>query len=247
MYIKEYEKMYRVEDDNWWYVGLRELTHAFINKFSGRKNDGMFLDVGCGTGGMLAEFSGYHAAGLDISEESMKFCKLRHLHNLVRGSISDIPFKKDIFHIIISLDVIYHLGVPDDMHALQEIHRVMAQDAVLLINLHAYNFLRSSHDIAFHTRQRYTLRDLKAKVEKSGFVIERITYRNTILFPLIAVIRIIKKYYSSTCETIESDMRALPFLLNKFLSGILRFENRLIMLGINFPFGSSIFCVSRKK
>jgi SAM-dependent methyltransferase len=247
MNIREYEKMYRVEDDNWWYVGLRELTHAFINKFSKRKIDRMFLDAGCGTGGMLAECSGYNAVGLDISEESIKFCKLRNLHNLVRGSISDIPFKKNAFNIIISLDVIYHLNVPDDMHALKEIHRIMTDDALLLLNLHAYNFLRSAHDIAFHTRQRYTLRDVKEKVERSGFIVERITYRNTVLFPLIAAIRIIKKYCSSDRETIESDMRALPFLLNKFLSGILKFENRLIMLGMNFPFGLSIFCVARKK
>jgi len=247
MEIREYDNMYRVEADNWWYVGLRELTHAFINKFVKRKNDVMLLDAGCGTGGMLAECSGYNAAGLDISEESMKFCRMRNLKNLLRGSVDRMPFKDSVFNIVISFDVLCNTNVQDDFKTLREMYRIMDKNGVLLINLPAYNFLRSRHDESFHQMHRYTVRELREKVRSAGYTVERITYRNTIIFPLMATIRIMERLFPSVLAGKESDMKRLPRLLNIFLRHVLILENRIIIGGLSFPFGLSVFCVARKR
>lgn len=247
MKIKEYAKMHQVEDCNWWYVGLRELTHAFISKYIDGGKNRLLLDAGCGTGGMLAECSEYNSIGLDISGESIKFCKLRNLNNLLMSSISDIPFKDNIFDMVISLDVLSNIDIENNFKTLKEIRRIMAQDAILLLNLPAYNFLMGRHDMAYHAKQRYTLRYLKAKVERAGFTIERITYRNTLLFPLTAAIRIIEKISPCDDDKIESDMKPLPTILNNFLKYILMIENRAIIRGLNLPFGLSVYCVARKK
>jgi SAM-dependent methyltransferase len=244
---KEYEKMYEVEDNNWWYAGLRRLTRAVMDNIA-CENDGLaVLDAGCGTGGMLKECGDYSAFGMDISEESMKFCRMRSLENLLRGSVDRIPFKDSVFNIVISLDVLCNMNVQDDFKTLEELYRVIDTNGVLLINLPAYNFLRSRHDESFHQVHRYTARDLREKVRKAGFTVERITYRNTFLFPLMAVVRIVNRLLRSDFEKKESDMRPLPGILNKFLQHVLILENRMIAGGASFPFGLSVFCVARKK
>ncbi len=239
--------MYQVEDTYWWYTGLRKLVFLFMLESVHEKKRVNLLDTGCGTGRMLSECGEYRAFGVDISEEALKFCRLRNLKNILRGSICDLPFKDKSFHIVISLDVLYHLKVSDDFRALREIYRVTDEDGVLLLNLPAYDFLKSTHDKMIHTKQRYTLRNLKAKVEKAGFIIERVTYRNTLLFPMLAFTRIMKKIRLPHERKIESDVKPLPAMLNKFLERILAAENRLITSGLNFPFGLSVFCVARKK
>ncbi len=242
---REYGLMYTVEDDHWWYVGLRKLALAFIERSSGSGDDQTILDAGCGTGGMLAECSDYNAFGLDISDEAIKFCKVRKLKNVSRGSICDMPFEENSFDVVISLDVLYHLDVSDDSEALKEFHRVLSDGGTLLLNLPAYDFLKGAHDKAVHTRHRYTLREVKDKVERAGFAVERITYRNTFLFPLIASARIMKKLIFRESGT-ESDVKPLPGLLNRFLRDVLILENRLILRGMDFPFGLSVFCAARK-
>jgi hypothetical protein len=149
--------------------------------------------------------------------------------------------------VVISLDVLYHLDVADDLKALREFYRVISRDGILLLNLPAYDFLKSSHDEVVHTRHRYTLRDVKNKVEGAGFTVERATYRNTLLFPLAMAARLLRKFHLQNEKKRGSDLGPLPGWLNRFLKGVLLFENRLILRGLNFPFGLSVFCVARKK
>jgi len=66
----EYDKMYRLEERNWWYAGRRDQVlkiAARINKdISGRPL--RVLDAGCGTGINLKYLQNHSDAyGLDIS------------------------------------------------------------------------------------------------------------------------------------------------------------------------------------
>jgi len=244
----EYEIMFNMEDNYWWYVGLRKLVLSFIIKFSRKyKNEDLrILDAGCGTGKVLEDCKIYQAYGLEISEEAIKFCKRRSLNNVIRASICDIPFANQSFNIVISLDVLYHSDIKNDIKVLEELCRVVDKRGMLLLNLPAYDFLQSEHDRAIHTRHRYTRKELKKKVEGAGFKIEKITYRNVILFPLILIIRLGERVLSKKRKEAKSDLRPLPDLINKFLTGILFLENRLISV-LNYPFGLSLFCIAKKE
>ena len=129
--------------------------------------------------------------------------------------------------------------------ALGELYRILDKGGILLLNLPAIPFLESEHDKAIHTRHRYTCGELQQKVEMSGFKIEKITYRNTILFPLTFVMKFARKIFVEKRGSPESDLRPLPDLINRFLTWVLFFENRLIFL-LDYAFGSSVFCVARK-
>lgn len=171
---------------------------------------------------------------------------MRQLNNVINASISNIPFKDNSFDLIISLDVLYHLGVESDRKALKELTRVLSKGGALLLNLPAYDSLRGRHDKAVHTRHRYTLRELKEKVKAAGLAVERITYRNTVLFPLAFLKRVFEGRPANTVNKGESDLVTLPNFINKLFTKVLFFENRLLRV-INLPFGLSIFCVACKE
>jgi SAM-dependent methyltransferase len=243
---REYETMFRVEDVHWWYVGLRELVFSYIKAYAADKEGLKLLDAGCGTGALLARCEGFEAKGFDYSEHALEFCRKRGLHNVVKGYITDIPFDDGSFDIAVSLDVLYHAGVENDTDALKELWRVLARGGILIVNLPAYEALRSTHDEAIHTRHRYTRGELREKVSAAGFEMEKITYRNTLLFPLALIQRVVKKILSGGGREARSDLKVPSPLVNNFLTRVLSLENSLIR-HMNIPFGLSVFCVARKR
>ncbi|GAB4541208.1 MAG: class I SAM-dependent methyltransferase [Thermodesulfovibrionia bacterium] len=244
---EEYHIMYSLEDTYWWYIGLRRLVSHFINQLNYKRKDLSILDAGCGTGGMLTYCKDYNSYGLDLSEDSIRFCKLRKLNNIIRGSVCDLPFKDNSFDIVISLDVLCHRWVDDDLETLRRFYEIMKKDGLLVLNLPAYNFLISKHDKAVYAKRRYTLKVLKERVEGAGFEVQRITYRNSILFPFALTKRIIERIFIEKETDVTSDLKPLPNPLNRLLTGIIYVENLLIKSGINLPFGLSVFCVARKR
>lgn len=96
---KEYEILYTIEDEYWWYVGLRDLVFSSIVKFRGNvSNKSRILDAGCGTGATLEGLNSYgQSYGIDVSEEAIRFCKQRGLRNVMKGSVEEIPVVNNFF------------------------------------------------------------------------------------------------------------------------------------------------------
>lgn len=244
---REYEVMFNLEDYSWWSVGLRELVFSYIDKFNQHTHSPAILDAGCGTGALLDGCRMNNSYGLELSEEAIKYCKQRALTNLVRGTVSSVPCKSGSFDFVICLDTLYHAWIDDDVKSLEEFYRVLNKNGKLLLNLPAYNFLRSKHDEAVYTKHRYTIKDTRHRVKKAGFEIEKITYRNTILFPLAVVKRMKEKLFYLNAKSTESELEGMPVMLNKTFTRILSLENRLINAGFILPFGLSVFCIARKR
>lgn len=247
MNVSEYKVMYDLENDYWYYVALRNLICSYFKKQYPEDKDLKILDAGCGTGALLENLieHGYEdVKGMDISEHALFYCKKRNLHKILQGSISSLPFRNNQFDLITSIDVIYCLQVVNDVTALREFYRVLNNNGRLILNVPAYKFLMSEHDKAIHTRIRYSKDDLNRKLELAGFKIERITYRNSFLFPLVMIYRMLKTN-SKTADESKSDLRPLPSFVNKTLIELLKIENS-ILKKFNFPFGSSLFCIAYK-
>lgn len=243
---KEYDKLFELEEDHWWYVSLRERVFNDLNRYIVRGKDNRILDAGCGTGFSLLRLESFgNAFGLDISGEAIGFCRKRGLNRLILGSVSPLPCKENIFNIIISLDVLYHKDVGCDKDVLREFYNALQPGGLLIINVPAFEFIRSEHDLAIHTKRRYTRDILRQKIEDANFTIERITYRNIFLFPLIMMFRIYKNFRFNLNRS-ESDLKRLPFWLNSFLISILNVE-ALFFDKSYAPFGLSVYCIARKK
>jgi len=244
----EYETMYQVEGRYWWYVGLHRLVLKVLAQHVSADRPAKILDAGCGTGGFLQRLDERpgHTVGIDFSSEAVNWCRVRGFFHLAQASICEIPFQSDAFDAITSLDVAYCLEPDDAFASFGEMYRVLRPGGVLILNLPAYNFLRSTHDIAIHTRHRFRLSELRSMLEKNGFTIVLGTYRNTVLFPAAAAVRILKRLLPNRDADIRSDVQPLPGPINSALTSILAAENALIQHGFRLPFGLSVFCVAQK-
>lgn len=236
---KEYEKMYQMEETHWWFVSKRNLVRSFLEK-----TDGYILDIGCGTGANLKSFSNFgKVIGIDVSPLAMSFSSRRGCPYLVRASADNLPFKDNIFDAVTLLDVLYHRMVERDKGAMAEVSRIVKQDGRIIITDSALEFLRSAHDAAVHGMRRYNKKNLRQVVQDAGFRIERLTYINFLLFPLVFVIRLWKKFFRR--ETDSSDLKPVYPILNNILLKVQELEGLLLRF-FNLPVGSSIFCVARK-
>ncbi|MGE3818056.1 MAG: class I SAM-dependent methyltransferase [Isosphaeraceae bacterium] len=247
MEIPEYEVMYQSEEGHWWYVGLRDLVLPAVLEGVAGIDRPTILDAGCGTGATLAFLRGDRAFGLEYSAEAFIFLRRRGLARLARGSVDRIPFADGSFDAILSADVLCCLGSPGDLDALREFRRVLKPGGRLVMNLPAYQWLRSGHDQAVHTRRRYTRGELGRLLTQADLRIRTNSYRNSILFPIVVLVRLAQRLVTRSSSRIpHSDLRPLPAVLNWTLSLPLLLENRLIRLGFRFPFGLSAYVVAER-
>jgi ubiquinone/menaquinone biosynthesis C-methylase UbiE len=239
----EYETMYRVEDTLWWYVGMRRIAEVMLG--DRLRSNAHILDVGCGTGGNLVWLHRYGTAfGTDVSQRALDFCAKRHLTHLSRASALELPFPEQTFDLVTCFDVIYHLRVRDDVEALREIRRVLRPGGWTLIRVPALPTLRSGHDIAVHTRQRYSMGELKEKVQRAGLEVFRATYANTLLLPIAAAIRLFRNG-SRAIKTARSDLRRMPDPINSALRVVMMLEARLLSR-FDMPLGLSAIALARR-
>lgn len=90
------------------------------------------LDVGCGSGRLLAEHAAHvrHVAGLDISGIQVGMARERLSERIaagtaeiVLGDAAELPWEDGSFSVVTSLEVLKHIADPEG--ALREMHRVL--------------------------------------------------------------------------------------------------------------------------
>ncbi len=248
MNFEEYRTMREVEDDFWWYTGFRRIYGALLDMFCREEARGRILDAGCGTGAFLEFLQERYAparlAGLDFSGEALRFCRERGFEDLAEASVVELPFPDSSFDLVSSLDVLCHKSIPDDLVPLREFHRVLARGGCLLLNLPAWPWLYSEHDVAVHTCRRYRRGEVVRKLREAGLEPLWVTYANTLLFPAVALVRLLDKRHLAGEGEAKSDLHPLPGALNSLLAGILGVEAHAAGR-VPLPFGSSVTAVAR--
>ncbi len=250
MNAQEYQAMFAVEDSHWWYVRLREEITWSLRRFmedAPRSRRVRVLDAGCGTGGLLtylAHKDGYENTGLDLEEAGLALAQSRGLRNLLQASVTGLPFRTDAFDAVISIDVLCHTGV-DEIQALREFTRVLRPGGIVILQLPAFEWLRSEHDAAVSTKRRYTRAEIEGLLTQAGLTIQRSSYRNVLLFPVIVALRMWRRARVHAADP-HSDVKPTPRALNRILTSILRAEFFLSTRLVRFPFGLSVFCVASK-
>jgi SAM-dependent methyltransferase len=243
---EQYAIMARREERHWWYTGMRRVAMAVLAHELNARRDLRVLDAGCGTGGTTVELRRFgDVVGVDLMWEALEPSRSRGLKKLVRGSIERLPFRDASFDAVTSFEVVYHLGVANDVRALEEMRRVLKPDGLLLLRLPAHDWLRGEHDRLVHTRHRYSPAEVRRKLSDSGFRVDRLTWANALLFPPAVAKRLLERFSSDGAADAEPDLWQPPPAINAALESAVAVEALVIPRGVPLPFGLSVLAVAR--
>ena len=107
--------------------------------------------------------------------------------------------------------------------------------------------LKGDHSALGGEVRRYTKRDLRAKLERNGFHVKRLTYTNASLFPITATVRVLQRLRGVKADgENRGDFYVPPAPINALFTGALALESKIIEAGIDMPVGSSLLCLAKK-
>jgi SAM-dependent methyltransferase len=239
-----YDEYYEIEDRHWWFVGRREIFLRVLETHLGTRQDLEILDIGCGTGTMVGHLSAFgRARGVDANHTAVEMARRRgaEVSHVPPGPL---PFPDASVDLATALDVIEH--VEDDHAALAEMHRLLRPGGTLLVAVPAFNFLWGPQDEISHHKRRYVASELHARLRGAGFAIRRLTYFNSVLFPAIAAIRVLRPYKPGAAHLrSDFDMTNPRSRANRVLSRVFASEAPLVARH-DLPFGVSLLALCEK-
>jgi SAM-dependent methyltransferase len=241
-----YEKYSRIEERHWWFIGRKRILLSLIHDslVPVERARRRILDVGCGTGGMLASLQAFgEVEGIDSDPSAIAFCHERGISSAKLADSPPIPFPDHAFDLVTSFDVLEH--VDDDAGLLSEVHRVLAPGGIFVVAVPAYEMLWGQQDELAHHRRRYRARDLSRRLARSNLEPRKVSYFNTFLFPPIAAIRLGRRLTRRGSSPSSSDFDLTSEgKLNDLLARVFSAEAPLVKR-CGFPFGVSIVAVAQ--
>ena len=237
-----YDAMLRDQQHHWWFVARRKILSSVLSALP-LKADCRICEAGCGVGGnlaMLAEFGQVHA--FEKNPSAIEKCRLVPDADIRAGSLPDqVPFPSDQkFDLVVAFDVLEH--IEDDRKSFAALVAILEKDAYLFITVPAYARMMSAHDHAHHHYRRYSRNSLKALANREDLEILRVGYFNTLLFPAIAMKRLLGRSGRESRSDADMPNRFINAILMRIFGLEAWFTGRFF-----FPFGTSLALVVRKK
>lgn len=122
-------------------------------KHYGLKAGDRILDIGCGKGFLLHEFTraapGVEIAGLDISAYGIAHAKDEVKPALTLGNANKLPYADDSFDFVVSLGALHNLKIYDLYAAFAEIERVAKPNAPKYVMVESYRDEREKANLLY--------------------------------------------------------------------------------------------------
>lgn len=234
-----------LEGEHWWFRARRLILRDLLARVKWPPHP-KILEIGVGPGHNLLEIYPLDARleGAEPDPALAGLAAARSPAPVFIASIDQLPseIQEGAYDGVTMFDVLEH--IPDDACALQIVNRKLKAGGRIAISAPAYMWLWGQQDIVNQHCRRYTLTELRRKLEAAHFTIERMTYFNTFLFLPIAVVRLIARY-GRQAHKAEGDFAYVRRQSNAVLFTLFGVE-RFFLRYLNFPFGVSAFAVARK-
>jgi len=231
-----------MEKSHFWFFARNRLIKKLIARHIPHPRHKKFLDVGCGTGALLAshESLGFQTTGMDINKRALVLARDKSHARLIRSSLQTYKGRA-IYDAIGLFDILEHQR--DDKKFLHSCHKRLKKDGYLFITVPALMRLWSPvDDYSGHCR-RYEKKQLVHTVEEAGFRIVFTNYWNMLLMPVNTVWRLIFRYFGK--NSAGRFFQTPLFPINMMCRYILLGEEKFFFSG-DFPIGSSLVLVAQK-
>ncbi len=236
-----FDRMAELDQHHWWFTARRRILSSVIRRIVRPPAGARILELGCGTGhnlDTLGAFGRVEASELDDHARGLAATRLgRTVEKIALPDLGKFPAAS--YDLIALLDVLEH--VPDDKGSLAAILTRLKPGGALLLTVPANPWMWSAHDVAHHHHRRYRKAEIAALARAAGFEIALLSPFNTMLFPLIAGVRLINKVRGQ--DSADDALPARP--VNKVLDTVFGAEAGLIGR-LPFPFGVSLVAVLRR-
>lgn len=240
------------EDNHWWFATRTWAIETFLDPLPQKQNLDV-LDVGCGAGNMIHHLARYgRVRGIEVDARPVKIAQQRGYDVRLGDATQTIPFPDASFDLVTALDVIEHVDA--DENILREAFRVLRPHGALLITTPAFQWLWSYNDELNAHKRRYTAREIREMMERTGFKLRRLSYNFFLVFPLAAGMILLKnatgkkadlKSHHFDDDAYQVDMEPVAPALNTLLRGVGRVENGLLRV-TNLPLGTSLIALGIK-
>lgn len=226
-----YELM-RETEQSWWYRGRTLVASAIWHRYAHAQGD--VLDYGAGNGALakpLAHFGTVYAFEPDTEARATA---VKRGYADVFGDVSHALARA--YTTVVFFDVLEHLE--DDNGTLKRVRDALVPHGFVLLNVPAYQWLWSDHDVTHHHFRRYNRRQVIRLLEGAGFDALFASYWVFALFPAAMIMRLLGKSGESAVH--------LPPLMNSILFFVIEVEC-VLMRFFPLPFGNSVVALGRKK
>ena len=233
-----YDRMAEYDASHWWYRGRRMIIDKVIANQLTPKDGAAILEIGCGTGHNLAMLQQYGTVdAVEIDPAARELATQRLGKAVLNAPLPELDgIKRNHYAIAGLFDVLEH--VEDDVAALRSIGDCLAPGGKLLLTVPAFPWMWSAHDVVNHHQRRYTKATLAKAIAHSGLKLERMSWFNSLLFPVAALARIWGKATGKT----DSDDNQPGAAANRILERIFSSERHLLWR-IPMPPGVSLIAI----
>jgi SAM-dependent methyltransferase len=239
-----FPELAKLEDHNFWFRSrTRLITWALHKYFPGAHT---FLEVGCGTGcvlaGVAAAFPDLDLYASEPFAEGLRFAQQRvNKAAFLQIDARAIPYVGE-FDVIGAFDVLEHIA--EDREVLAQLHQAVAPGGGILLTVPQHDFLWSRQDDEAGHVRRYSAADLRDKLTDAGFRIRRMTSFVSSLLPAMLLSRIHKQRNGAQFDALD-ELRIAP-ALNAALGVFMDLERVLIRAGVSLPAGGSLLVAAEK-
>lgn len=239
-----YAELATLETGNFWFRARNQLIIWAMQRHF--PNMQRYLEIGCGTGFVLAGVSqAYPQAqitGSEIFSTGLPYALKRVPEaELLQMDARHLPYENE-FDLIGAFDVLEH--IEEDEVVLSEMKRALRSTGGIILTVPQHPHLWSQQDeYACHVR-RYKMGELRHKVKQAGFRVVFETSFVSLLLPAMAASRL----WSSKKQCVDDEMAELrlPKILNSAFETVMGAERFLIRMGVRFPLGGSDLLVAKK-
>jgi SAM-dependent methyltransferase len=237
-------RLAKLEPGSFWFRSRnRLLCWALKHYFPDAQS---FFEIGCGTGfvltGIRKELPRLTLVGGEVFSAGLSLAADRLPGvDLYQMDARQIPFESE-FDAIGAFDVLEHIR--DDELVLAQMYRAVRKGGGIILTAPQHSFLWSEVDEYSRHVRRYSMFNLKAKVERAGFKMLRATSFVSLLLPLMLIARLKKRPANTEFDPVAEFK--LTALANYVLERVMDVERAMIRLGLSFPVGGSLLLVAKK-